>query len=143
MLARILKSAALGVGLALSGLSLPSALVAAHAEVTEPTVAAVRIHADWCGHCKTLDPKLDAAIIGTEALPIKHIRIDYTDRDHARALTELRAAGVDTAVLQAMGGTIATGRLVLVNLETGALIAEFRSAATVEEIRSGLQAAAG
>lgn len=106
-------------------------------------VVAVRIHADWCGRCKALDAKLETSKAATGALPIRHLRLDYTRKDDAALTAALKAEGLHEAVLLAMGGKYVTGQLILIDAATGSLITSLTSDATEADLRAALVSAAG
>ena len=144
----IIKAVLLGGALSLSAATASAPALAQNAAQKQPaasdakreaSVAAVRIHADWCPSCKALDPKLAEAIAGTSNLPIKHVRFDYTDRNADRLWDELREAGYNDAIGQALDGKIKTGRLVLIDASTGALIDQVASTASVQDIEAALK----
>jgi len=131
--------------LAISGATAVVAMQAAPAyatPTTEATLVAIRIHADWCGRCKALDPKLAAAQASTADLPIEHLRLDYTRKDDAALTAALKARGLHEPVLLAMGGKYVTGQLILVDLTSKQLLRTLPSDASEQDIRTALQEAA-
>lgn len=86
------------------------------AEVSDASVAAVLIYADWCGSCQVLDPKVTAVReAGVDGA--RFVTLDYTDRDDAAFFAAADAAGVGPAIRQQLAQKVKTGQLLLVDLE--------------------------
>jgi len=59
--------------------------------VRKPALMVVTLHADWCGTCKRLDPKLNALRQDVEGKPVLFMKLDLTD-DKRRGQAEYLAA---------------------------------------------------
>lgn len=86
-------------------------------------VVAVMMAADWCGICKTLEPRFNEAMT---ALPYNSVRVivaDYTDRSGEAANATLQAAGL-SSLAETNGRT--TGIVYLIDADTGELLGDIR-----------------
>ncbi len=96
------------------------AAVTAPAEDTR--VLAVLSYADWCGSCKALDPKVKAVQAANTFDGVEFATIDYTSRDADAFFSDADTLGVGDAMRSQFGEKIKTGRLYLVDLDTGDVI---------------------
>ncbi len=96
------------------------------AAVTVPAedvrVLAVLSYADWCGSCKALDPKVQAVQDANSFDGVAFAKIDYTSRSSEAFFADAETLGIGDTMRATFGDTIKTGKLYLVNLETGAVI---------------------
>ena len=96
------------------------------AAVTEPAedtrVLAVLSYADWCGSCKALDPKVQAVRAANTFDGVEFALIDYTSRDANAFFADADTLGIGNAMRATFADNIKTGRLYLVNLDSGELI---------------------
>ena len=96
------------------------AVVTAPAEDTK--ILAVMSYADWCGSCKALDPKVKAVEAANQFDGVAFAKIDYTSRDADAFFADAETLGVADAMRATFPENIKTGRLYLVDLNTGAVI---------------------
>ncbi|MEO1553343.1 MAG: thioredoxin family protein [Pseudomonadota bacterium] len=96
------------------------AAVTAPAENTR--VLAVLSYADWCGSCKALDPKVKAVQASNSFDGVEFAIIDFTPRDADAFFADAETLGVADAMRATFAEKIKTGRLYLVNLDTGDVI---------------------
>ena len=96
------------------------AAVAAPAEDTR--ILAVLSYADWCGSCKALDPKVKAVQATNTFDGVEFATIDYTSRDADAFFSDAETLGVADAMRATFPEKIKTGRLYLVNLDSGEVI---------------------
>ena len=96
------------------------AAVTAPAEDTR--VLAVLSYADWCGSCKALDPKVKAVQATTTFDGVESATIDYTSRDADAFFADAETLGVASAMRAAFPEQIKTGRLYLINLDSGEVV---------------------
>ncbi len=83
----------------------------------ETKTKAVLIYADWCGSCKTLDPKINE-VKSKETIPgLEYVTLDFTDKKAENFYKQAEAAGVREAVETYLAGKIKTGQLVLVDMD--------------------------
>ena len=96
------------------------------AAVTAPAedarVLAVLSYADWCGSCKALDPKVQAVQAANTFDGVAFARIDYTSRNADAFYSDAETLGIGETMRATFGDKIKTGRLYLVNLDTGEVI---------------------
>ena len=96
------------------------------AAVTAPAedarVLAVLSYADWCGSCKALDPKVQAVQSANSFDGVEFAKIDYTSRNADAFFADAETLGIGDTMRATFGDTIKTGRLYLVNLESGEVI---------------------
>jgi thiol-disulfide isomerase/thioredoxin len=107
----------------------------------ETKVKAVLIYADWCGSCKVLDPKIQSVRANKELMGVKFITLDYTDKDSTAFFEAAREAGVEAAMTAAMGGTIKTGQMFLVDAESSDIRGKIVKTMSEAEIMSAIDAA--
>ena len=96
------------------------------AAVTAPTedtkVLAVMSYADWCGSCKALDPKVKAVQAANTFDGVEFATIDYTSRDADAFFADAETLGVADAMRTTFPEKVKTGRLYLINLDSGEVI---------------------
>ena len=97
------------------------------APVTAPAentrVLAVLSYADWCGSCKALDPKVKAVQAANTFDGVEFATIDFTSRDADAFFADAETLGVGETMRATFGDKIKTGRLYLVDLDSGEVIA--------------------
>ena len=79
-------------------------------------------YADWCGSCKALDPKVKAVHASNQFTGVEFATIDYTSRDADAFFADAETLGVAAAMRATFPDKIKTGRLYLIDLDTGAVI---------------------
>lgn len=96
------------------------------AAVTAPAedvrVLAVLSYADWCGSCKALDPKVKAVQAANAFDGVEFATIDFTSRDADAFFTDAETLGVGDTMRATFSEQIKTGKLYLVNLDSGEVI---------------------
>lgn len=97
------------------------AAVTAPAEDTR--ILAVMSYADWCGSCKALDPKVKAVQAANTFDGVAFATIDYTSRDADAFFADAETLGVGEAMRTTFSEKIKTGKLYLVDLDSGDVIA--------------------
>lgn len=119
----ILATAATALLTACGQASVPAserAVVTAPAE--DARVLAVLSYASWCGSCKALDPKVQAVQDANIFDGVAFARIDYTSRSADAFYADAETLGVGETMRTTFGDKIKTGKLYLINLETGEVI---------------------
>jgi len=115
------------------------------AAVTAPTedthVLAVLSYADWCGSCKVLDPKVKAVQAANSFDGVAFATIDFTSKDTEAFFTDAETLGVGDAMRATFGDKVKTGRLYLVDLDTGDVISTVDKSMTEADIASAISAA--
>ena len=121
---RLVLTAATAIFLAACGQA--SVPASERAAVTVPAedarVLAVLSYADWCGSCKALDPKVKAVKAANQFDGVEFATIDYTSRNSEAFFADAEPLGIGDTMRATFGDKIKTGRLYLVNLETGEVI---------------------
>lgn len=118
--------------------ALAAATVLAAGAFAHAETAALQFHADWCGKCQDLAPKLAEAAPAFDAAGVELIKLDFTDRSD-----EARAAQRDIA---AEAGLLAvyeqhaprTGFVLLVDTETGETLGKIKASMSTAEIETKL-----
>lgn len=115
-------------------------------EVTAPAeddrIVAALSYASWCGSCRALDPKITEARAGGDPEGVHFVVLDYTDRDVDAFFAGAETAGVGPALRTHYADGVTTGRMVLVDLETGTVVGEINKNMSSAEIREALETAA-
>lgn len=109
-------------------------LVAGMASPAFAEPAVVQFHADWCGKCKQLAPKLAAAAPAMDAAGVELTELDFTPRtDDNTAAQRVVAEGVGAAAIFDEYAP-STGFAVLYDDETGAVLGKIKADMSVEDI---------
>ena len=119
----ILAATAAALIAACSQASVPAterAVVTAPAEETR--ILAVLSYADWCGSCKALDPKVKAVQAANTFSGVEFATIDYTSRNKDAFYADAETLGIGDTMRATFGDKIKTGRLYLVDLNTGEVV---------------------
>lgn len=103
--------------------SVPASERAAVTTPAEDTrVLAVLSYADWCGSCKALDPKVKAVQSANAFEGVEFARIDYTSRNKDAFFADAETLGIGDTMRATFSEEIKTGRLYLIDLNTGDVI---------------------
>lgn len=104
--------------------------------------AALQFHADWCGNCKKLAPKLVETAPDFAAAGITLTKLDFTEKTKANraAQAQSAAAAGGAAVYDRYGPK--TGFVVFYDTDTGAELDRIEAGDSVEEIRAQIAALA-
>lgn len=102
---------------------------------------AVLIYADWCGSCKILDPKIEAVKSAHRMPGLEFVKLDYTDKNPVNFYEQAKAAGVEKAVKDYFNGTIKTGQLLMVDVNSKTVISKVTKEKSRPEIVSALKEA--
>lgn len=100
---------------------------------------AVFIHADWCGSCKILEPKVTSIRAGFEGKGITFVTLDYTDKDQDDFYAQAEAAGVETAIRAALGDSVKTGQMFIVSADGTKVLSKVNKTNTPTEIAKSLK----
>ena len=92
------------------------------APVADTKVLAVLSYADWCGSCKALDPKVKAVQAANTFDGVEFATIDYTSRSDEAFFTDADTLGIGETMRATFAEQIKTGKLYMVNLDSGEVI---------------------
>ncbi len=105
---------------------------------SEPELIALRMYADWCGKCKTLDPKVDEVKKEFKGKGVLFAVFDQTDEfAQEQSVLHARLLGLDH-VQREFGGQ--TGLLLLIDPESGKIKERITHQISVDELRNKLTA---
>lgn len=129
------------LGLASGGVALTMAPGDAAAEVRgelrEADIMLVKMHADWCGNCKALNPHWDSAQndrLGKQN--VLFVKFDITNQQ-TRAHSEMLANELGLGdVWEARSGS--TGQMFIVDRSTKKVIADFNSRSSAKSIAKAI-----
>jgi len=122
--------------------NVPASERAAVSAPTEDTrVLAVLSYADWCGSCKALDPKVKAVQAANTFDGVAFATIDFTSKDTDAFFADAETLGVGDAMRATFGDKVKTGRLYLVDLDSGDVISTVDKSMTEADIASAITAA--
>lgn len=142
----ILASAALALTTACGAQTAAPDSLAATKSITTPAedtkIVAVMSYAAWCGSCKALDPKVNAVRAANIFEGVEFFAIDYTDKDSDAFFADAATLGVDDAFRAEFAEGIKTGKLYLIDHESGEIIGRVDKAMDAATITSTIQAAA-
>lgn len=103
--------------------SVPASERAAVSTPAEDTrVLAVLSYADWCGSCKVLDPKVKAVQAANTFDGVEFATIDFTSKNAEAFFADAETLGIGETMRSTFGDKIKTGKLYLVDLDTGDVI---------------------
>ena len=105
--------------------------------VEKPAKYAVIFHADWCGSCKALAPKVMAAKEKVKDKPVLFVILDLTnDATKAQAALLAKALGLGE-IYAAQGGK--TGVMLIVDGKTGEVVETINRTHSTEAIVASLE----
>lgn len=106
---------------------------------TAPTAMLVQVHADWCGSCKVLDPRVSDLQQTLNAENVLVVKLDYTDKATTAQANRLAAAlGITDAVAANNG----TGTLLVIRGDDRSLATVLTRSNSDEDIVNAVKAAA-
>lgn len=108
---------------------------------TDARLIAALSYADWCGSCKTLDPKIQEARTGDD-LGAAFVTLDYTARDDAAFFAAADAAGIGGAVREKYAAGVKTGQLLLIDVDDAKIVGVITKDMSVAEIAEAIEIAA-
>lgn len=142
----ILATTALAFSAACGAQSAPPESIAANVSITTPAedtrLVAVLSYAAWCGSCKALDPKVNAVRAANTFESVEFFAIDYTDKDVEAFFADADTLGVGDTLKAEFANGIKTGKLYLIDLDTGEIIARVDKTMDEATITSTIEAAA-
>jgi thiol-disulfide isomerase/thioredoxin len=100
-------------------------------------VAAIKFHADYCGACKKLEPKISELKAAYKDKAVAFIVFDFTDNASKEKTQKMaKAEGLET-VLNAYKGT---GFIVLYDLENKKVIGKLKNSQNINEMEAKINA---
>jgi len=110
-------------------------------EVSEARLVAALSYADWCGSCKTLDPKIQEARASGD-LGAAFVTLDYTAKDKDSFFAAADAAGIGAAVRAKYSEGVKTGQLLLIDVDDAKIVSVVTKQMSPAEIAEAIKAAA-
>ena len=99
-------------------------------EEAKPEIIAVSMHADWCGSCKQLEPRVASAREELGGRKVQWVTADVTDRTNPIGKRTLEKLGLGEVFAQ-YGNR--TGIVVLVDAETREVLKVIKSGGSTKE----------
>lgn len=97
-----------------------------------PEVVALHFHADYCGSCKVLNPKLEEARAELGNIPLLYVKLDHTDKNTTyQAKLMIEALGLDEIYYAQKK---ATGYVLLIDVETKTIVGKLTKKDSSEKI---------
>lgn len=103
----------------------------------KPELIMVKVHADWCGSCKALTPRLKALGKTLEDKAVLFVTLDYTDEQTSAQATML-AAGL--GIRDAIAEHNSTGTVLLIDADTHKIAEKFSVSSNDEMILGKIKA---
>lgn len=122
-----------------AALLVPAVAARAQQAADKPEVIGLLFYADWCGSCKVLEPKLDAAKKGFADKPILFTRVDMTD-DTTKAQSKLLAGALGLGSIYAENAP-KTGFMLLVNANDKKVLGKLDKTQSEAELKANIAAA--
>ncbi len=142
----ILATTALAFSAACGAQSAPPESIAANVSIATPAedtrLVAVLSYAAWCGSCKALDPKVNAVRAANTFEGVEFFAIDYTDKNADAYFVDATTLGVADALKTEFAEGIKTGKLYLVDRDSGVIVGRIDKTMDEAAIVSAIQAAA-
>ena len=113
----------------------------ATSEVQEARLVAALSYADWCGSCKTLDPKVQEARASGD-LGAAFVTLDYTAKDSDAFFAAADAAGIGDAVRGKYSEAVKTGQLLLIDVDDAKIVKVITKEMSAADIAAAVKAAA-
>lgn len=111
------------------------------ADTKKPEVYAVMYYADWCGSCKTLDPKIESAKAKHQlsAKDVLFLKLDFTD-DEDVYQSELLVDALELEASYAKYGG-KTGFMLLIDADSKQVLTRLTKQLSVSDITERINAA--
>ena len=113
--------------------------ISSNAKEASPTLYAISFHADWCGSCKALGPKMAKARgkADLDSANVLFVKLDLTDKTTSHQASLLASAlGVADFYKENNGKT---GFILLVNSSTGETLGKITKDMDADQIEAKIQ----
>lgn len=105
--------------------------------VVKPSVYVAAFHADWCGSCKELGPKLMSAVGGFKATQMQLVKLDLTD-------DKTSATSMETAKAHQWGDIYSqyapkTGFALIIDAKTNEVLSKITKDMSTDDIKAEVQ----
>lgn len=128
-------SIALSLWLALTSAAFAAQDTSAQTATDEPRLVAALFRSNWCGPCKVLEPRYEAVMAEYADAPLERVRFDSSFGRRGALARRAREEGVSEAYEATAG---ATGFVLLVDRDTGDVLARISMAYSDADIRGAL-----
>lgn len=112
---------------------------AVFADETKPKAVGLIFHADWCGSCEAMDPKIKEARAELGDAPILFVVLDHTDDAASHQSAMLAEALGFGEIYRERGGK--TGAMLLINTASGEVVETVTREDSAESIQAKAQSA--
>jgi len=112
---------------------------AAFADEGKPAAVGLIFHADWCGSCKVMDPKIEEARTELGDAPVLFVVLDHTDEATTRQAAMLAEALGYGEIFRERDGK--TGAMLLINTASGEVVETVTREDSAESIQAKVQSA--
>ncbi len=127
-----------------SSSSTQDSAAAAATEITAPAedtkIIAVTSHANWCGSCKALAPKVEVVRASNTFDGVEFFVIDYTDKDVEAFFADADTLGIGEAFRTEFSEGVKTGKLYLVDTSSGAIVSRVDKTMDEDAIKTAIEA---
>jgi thiol:disulfide interchange protein len=103
-----------------------------------PSLLVVAFHAEWCGKCKVLGPKVMGDVAPAFRTDVLFVKLDLTDKDSPQAEYMLAALGLGDLWAEHAGKT---GFALIVDPDTKKVVGTLRSDESADDLKSAVKAA--
>ncbi len=103
-----------------------------------PKLLVVAFHADWCGKCKVLGPKVMGDVAPAFGGDVLFVKLDLTDKNSPQAEYMLAALGLGDLWTENAGKT---GFALLVDPATKKVVGTLRAEQSADDLKSAVQSA--
>lgn len=110
-------------------------------DVSNARLIAALSYADWCGSCKTIDPKIQEARASGD-LGAAFVTLDYTAKDNDAYFAAADKAGIGGPVREKYAEAIKTGHLLLIDVDDAEIVGVVTKDMSPAEIASAVEDAA-
>ena len=121
-------------------LSLPHSATAQSPQAEDPRLVAALFRSNWCGPCKILEPRYDRVMADYTQAPLERVRFDSSFGRRGALAQRASEEGIRPVYDAASG---ATGFVLLIDRETGDVLARITAEYSEADIAGALDHALG